>query len=122
MMTASRIHLAMACLFGAAGVGLWAWATHAGQPSATIAAQMLLIHAAAITALTAARKAGLLQGRAAMFLISALALGVILFAGDLAIRAISGQRLFPMASPIGGVLMIVAWLGLALTPFLARRD
>jgi uncharacterized membrane protein YgdD (TMEM256/DUF423 family) len=120
-MTAARIHLCIACLFGAAGVALWAWATHAGQPSATIAAQMLLIHAAAIVALTAAREAGLLHQRAAIFLVSVLALGVLLFASDLAVRAMSGQRLFPMASPIGGMLMMAAWLGLALTPFLARR-
>ncbi|MCX7325132.1 MAG: hypothetical protein NTZ14_12015 [Hyphomicrobiales bacterium] len=64
-MTASRIHLAVACVFGSCGVGLWAWATHAGQPSAAIAAQMLLIHAAAIIGLTAARNGGLLPGRAA---------------------------------------------------------
>jgi uncharacterized membrane protein YgdD (TMEM256/DUF423 family) len=120
-MTASRIHLAIACLFGAGGVALWAWATHAGQPSATIAAQMLLIHAAAIVALTAARKGGLLHQRVAMVLISALALGVLLFAGDLAVRAVSGQRLFPMASPIGGMLMIAAWLGLAVTSFWTKR-
>lgn len=120
-MTASRTHLSIACLFGASGVTLWAWATHAGQPSATIAAQMLLIHGAAIVALTAARKAGLLHERAAMFLISLLAFGVILFAGDLGVRAIAGQRLFPMAGPIGGTLMIASWLGLAITPFLTRR-
>ncbi len=121
-MTGSQIHLAVAAIFGAAGVGLWAWATHAGQPSGTIAAQMLLIHAAAIPAWTAARKLGLVHERAAMFLVSALAFGVILFAGDLAMRAIAGQRLFPMASPLGGVLMIGAWLGLAATPFLRRRN
>ncbi|MGL4438617.1 MAG: DUF423 domain-containing protein [Bosea sp. (in: a-proteobacteria)] len=121
-MTTSRIHLAIACLFGAGGVALWAWATHAAQPSATIAAQMLIMHAAAIVALTAARDAGLMQQRAAIIFISALAVGVTLFAGDLAFRAISGQRLFPMASPIGGMLMIAGWLGLAVTPFLVKRS
>ncbi len=120
-MTASRIHLAVSCLFGALGVALWAYATHAGQPSAAIAAQMLLIHAAAIMALTVARKSGLLHERAAMFLVSGLAFGVILFAGDLALRAMAGSKLFPMASPLGGILMIASWLGLAITPFLTRR-
>lgn len=121
-MSASRIHLAIACLFGASGVTLWAWATHAGQPSATIAAQMLLIHAAAIIGLTVTRTAGLLHEGAAMVLISVLAFGVLLFAGDLTVRAIGGQRLFPMASPIGGGMMIVAWFGLAVTPFLPKRS
>ena len=119
-MRANQIHLLIAGLFGASGVGLWAYATHAGQPSAAIAAQMLLIHAAALVALTVARKADLLPGRAATFAISLLALGVMLFSGDLAMRALAGQKLFAMASPIGGVLMIAAWLGLAVLPLFRR--
>ncbi|MCU0885689.1 MAG: DUF423 domain-containing protein [Beijerinckiaceae bacterium] len=119
-MTASQVHLMIAGLFGALGVGLWAYATHAGQPSGAIAAQMLLIHAGALVALTAARRADLLPGRAAVFLISVLAFGVILFSGDLAMRALAGQRLFPMASPLGGVLMMAGWLGLAVLPLLRR--
>lgn len=117
----TKVHLAGAALFGAGGVALWAWATHAGQASASIAAQMLLIHAAAIIALTAARAVGLLNQRLALVSASLLIVGVALFAGDLAMRAAFGNRLFPMASPLGGVLMIAAWLGLAVTPFLVRK-
>ncbi len=119
-MNASQVHLMIAGLFGALGVGLWAYATHAGQPSAAIAAQMLLLHAGALVALTAARKLELLQGRAAVVLISVLAFGVVLFSGDLAMRALAGQKLFPMASPIGGMLMIASWLGLAVLPLMRR--
>ena len=121
-MTATRIHMSVGCVFGALGVALWAWATHAGQTSATIAAQMLLIHAAALVALTALRITGLLAGRMSVVLISVLALGVALFSGDLAMRAMFGNRLFPMASPIGGSLMIMAWLGLAIMPFVPSRS
>jgi uncharacterized membrane protein YgdD (TMEM256/DUF423 family) len=122
MLTATRLHLAIACLYGAAGVALWAGATHAtGGGSAAIGAQMLILHAGAIIALTVARKAGHLHERLAMWLISPLALGVALFGTDLALRGLVGERLFPMASPIGGMLMIASWLGLALTPFLAMR-
>jgi uncharacterized membrane protein YgdD (TMEM256/DUF423 family) len=117
----ARALLALAGLFGAAGVGLWAWATHAGQPTAAIAAQMLLIHAAALIALMAARAAGLLPERASLFAAGFLALGVALFAGDLAARAVFGQRLFPMASPLGGVLMILSWLAIAAFAFIARN-
>jgi uncharacterized membrane protein YgdD (TMEM256/DUF423 family) len=120
-MTGARIHLVIAGLFGAAGVGLWAWGTHAGQASASIGAQMLLIHAAAIVALTAARQVGLLPMRAGAWLILALALGVALFAGDLALRAMAGQRLFPMASPLGGILMMVSWLGLGLSALAGKK-
>ncbi len=111
-MTTARIHVAVAGLFGAAGVGLWAWGVHAGHDSASIAAQMLLIHAVALVALTAVRANGLIPMRAAIWLTSVLVVGVALFAGDLALRAIVGQRLFPMASPLGGILMMLSWLGL----------
>lgn len=104
----------VAGLFGASGVGLWAWGVHAGHASATIAAQFLLIHAAAIAALTAARRAGALPDRAGMLAISAIGLGVVLFAGDLALRAIAGARLFPMASPLGGVVTMAGWLAVGL--------
>jgi uncharacterized membrane protein YgdD (TMEM256/DUF423 family) len=119
---ACRAHLAIAALFGAGGTGLWASATHAaGGGSAAIGAQMLLIHAGAIIALVAARNGGLLPERAASWLTSLLVFGVALFSADLALRGLMAQRLFPMASPLGGVLMIVAWLGLAIMPFLRRR-
>jgi uncharacterized membrane protein YgdD (TMEM256/DUF423 family) len=39
--------------------------------------------------------------------------GGALFAGDIATRAVSGNRLFPMAAPAGGTLLIVGWLALA---------
>jgi uncharacterized membrane protein YgdD (TMEM256/DUF423 family) len=117
-----RAHLAIAALFGAAGTILWASATHAaGGGSAAIGAQMLLIHAGAITALVAARSGGLLPERLATWLTSLLAVGVALFSADLGLRGLATQRLFPMASPLGGVMMIVAWLGLAFAPFLGRR-
>lgn len=43
-----------------------------------------------------------------------LLLGTVLFAGDLALRALVGQRLFPMAAPLGGTAMIVGWLLISL--------
>jgi uncharacterized membrane protein YgdD (TMEM256/DUF423 family) len=35
-------------------------------------------------------------------------------------RALAGQRLFAMASPAGGMLMITSWLGLAVLPLIRR--
>ena len=40
--------------------------------------------------------------------------GAGLFAGDLALRAFAGHRLFPMAAPTGGTILIAAWLALAI--------
>jgi uncharacterized membrane protein YgdD (TMEM256/DUF423 family) len=42
------------------------------------------------------------------------ALGASLFAADIACRTFAEARLFPMAAPIGGTLMILAWVALAL--------
>lgn len=112
-MTASRIQILLAAFMGAGGVALWAASSHGGETNLQIAAQMLLIHAAAITGITASRKQGLVQDRLASLAVSALILGVLLFAADLVARARLGARLFPMAAPLGGSLAILGWLMLA---------
>lgn len=109
-MSIARIHLLVAALMGASGVVLAALASHAGEANLTIAAQFLLIHAAALPGLTACRKQGLLHDPMASLAAWALILGTVLFAGDLVIRARLGIRLFPFAAPLGGSLMILAWL------------
>jgi uncharacterized membrane protein YgdD (TMEM256/DUF423 family) len=110
-MTASRIHLMLAALMGAAGVALWAMAAHrAGGTNLVTAAQFLLLHASAVFGLTAARKQGLIHGRIASLAVSGLILGTILFAGDLTARVFLGHGLFPRAAPLGGILMIAGWL------------
>jgi len=38
--------------------------------------------------------------------------GAALFSGDIAMRAFAGHRLFPMAAPTGGVVLIASWLAL----------
>jgi uncharacterized membrane protein YgdD (TMEM256/DUF423 family) len=42
-----------------------------------------------------------------------------LFSADIALRAFAGYRLFPMAAPAGGTLLIIAWLAVALAGLLA---
>jgi uncharacterized membrane protein YgdD (TMEM256/DUF423 family) len=42
-----------------------------------------------------------------------------LFSGDLALRAFAGHRLFPMAAPTGGIILIAAWLALAAAAVIA---
>jgi uncharacterized membrane protein YgdD (TMEM256/DUF423 family) len=119
--TATKLHLLIAGLFGAIGVALLAAGAHSGGANAggaanvTLAGQMLLFHAPAIVAATAARRAGLLADRAARLALFVLILGAALFAGDLALRGLAGTRLFAMASPAGGIGLIVGWLGLGLS-------
>jgi uncharacterized membrane protein YgdD (TMEM256/DUF423 family) len=46
--------------------------------------------------------------------------GPLLFSGDIALRALVGQRLFPMAAASGGPLLIGGWALLAIAALLAR--
>jgi uncharacterized membrane protein YgdD (TMEM256/DUF423 family) len=100
---------------GAAGVGLAAAAAHVTSgASLQTAAFMLVLHAAAVAALASLLDRDLVWrplGLAAAF---GVALGASLFAADIACRTFAEARLFPMAAPIGGTLMILAWVALAL--------
>ena len=121
-MTATKLHLMIACLFGVTGIALLAAATHAtGAKTTEIAGQMLLFHAPAILAVTTARRADLLHDLVARIALSVLISGTVLFAGDLALRGLLATRLFPMASPIGGFAMMGGWLGLGAAAALAKR-
>jgi uncharacterized membrane protein YgdD (TMEM256/DUF423 family) len=101
----------IAAFVGAAGVAIAALAAHSGGGElARLASEFLMIHAAALIAVSAhAARAP----RALLFAGFALAAGVLLFAGDLTSLAFAGSRLFPFAAPIGGSLMIASWLALA---------
>lgn len=120
-MTTSRIHLLLTALMGGAGVALWALAAHRGGGNAATAAQMLLLHAAAVPGLTACRKHGLVHDRTASLGVSVLILGAVLFSGDIAARGFLGTGLFPMAAPIGGSLLIGGWLIVAVAALLPAR-
>ncbi|KQT45214.1 hypothetical protein ASG43_13070 [Aureimonas sp. Leaf454] len=120
-MTKTAVFLAvLAGLLGAGGVAGAAAASH-GAPGADrlmLAAAMALVHAPALVALAA-----LPLGSVAWKLLPGLgfASGVALFSGDLSMRALTGERLFAMAAPTGGVLLIAGWLLLALAALLSLR-
>jgi uncharacterized membrane protein YgdD (TMEM256/DUF423 family) len=124
MPAASRLLLFLAGLAGAAGVALAAAAAHLGGAGLETAATFLMLHAAALVGIAA------LSGRSdsPMGVGARVALGggflmlfgLVLFCGDLAARAFLDDRLFPMAAPIGGTLLIASWLVIALSA-LPRR-
>ena len=121
-MTRAPIVLAVtAALMGAAGVGLAAAAAHQGGGDlGRTAALFLLLHAAACLGIAA--HARVAPSRALLIVGFVLAAGAILFAADLARSGFAGERLFPMAAPIGGSTMLLAWLALAAVfAFAARR-
>ncbi len=107
-------------LAGLAGVALSAMAAHApGGPNLDTAARFLLIHAPALLAIAALASIGAVNpslGRAAGWII---VLGLVLFCGDLVMRALRGVALFPMAAPIGGFLLMGGW-GMAAVAALVR--
>ena len=110
--------LVLASLMGAAGVVLAAAAAHAA-PGAGLdsAAYLLLFHAVAVLGAAALVPQGLLWAPAALVAMAGYVLGGALFAGDVSMRAFAGHRLFPMAAPTGGTILILAWLVLALAAF-----
>lgn len=48
-------------------------------------------------------------------------LGLALFSGDLALRALHGTPLFPMAAPSGGVILMAGWLMAGLAALVPAR-
>lgn len=117
-----QVLIGIAAIFGCAGVILAAAGAHSKPGSGLDSAgHMLLFHAPAVIAACAAMASGLLSRPIALAACAALLLGVALFAGDLALRAYAGHRLFPMAAPTGGIVMMAGWVLLALAAFLSLR-
>ncbi|QDG77817.1 DUF423 domain-containing protein [Labrenzia sp. PHM005] len=114
-----RISIILSGLIGAAGVTLLALSAHADSSGLLkTSAQMLLFHAPVLLGL------GLLaQARRVPFLPVVFLLmvgGIFLFSGDLIARVFVGGRLFAMAAPTGGMLIILGWIALALSAIRVR--
>jgi uncharacterized membrane protein YgdD (TMEM256/DUF423 family) len=108
------LFLFLAGLMGAGGVALAAAAAH-GTSAAGLdsAAWLLLFHATALLGAASLVSQQLLWRPLAVAAMTCFAAGGALFAGDIAMRAFAGHRLFPMAAPGGGTLLLVGWLVLA---------
>lgn len=121
-MTATRLLLIAAGLMGATGVAFAALASHryAGT-SLSVAATMLSLHAPAVITVAIGRKGAFLADLPARVAAWGLVVGTALFSGDLAVRTFAGTAPFPMAAPVGGMVMIAAWLGVALAGAMGGR-
>jgi uncharacterized membrane protein YgdD (TMEM256/DUF423 family) len=114
---------AVAGLTGAGGIILAAAAAH-GMPDPRLqtAANFMMLHAAATLAvcglaLALPQRGIWFLGAAALFLS-----GSLLFGGDLSARALAGTRLFPMAAPLGGTLLIFGWALVTLAALIVMRQ
>jgi uncharacterized membrane protein YgdD (TMEM256/DUF423 family) len=113
--------IVFAGLMGAAGVALAAAAAHAAPGQGLdSAAYLLLIHAVALLGVSANAPQSL-SPTSAIVVGAGFIVGCVLFSGDVALRVLAGHRLFPMAAPTGGTLLIGTWLVLAALALLALR-
>lgn len=103
-------------LAGAAGVALSAAAAHSGGGNMATAASFLLMHAPALLALSLLSSWRIARAGALL-----IALGLVLFCGDLLARQFLGDRLFPYAAPGGGMAMIGGWVVVAFSALSMRR-
>lgn len=115
--TSSRALVFAGGLCGAAGVGLSAAAAHLGGAFTGTVASFLLAHAPVFVAvgLTGAN-------RIAKIACLVLAVGLVLFCGDLLMRDFGGTRLMAMAAPTGGTLLLAGWLVLAASAFTKSKS
>ena len=112
MQRAALALAAFASLLGSCGVLLAAAGAHVGgNELARTASLFLIMHGAALLGVAACVRA-LAPDRALAGVGFALGIGALLFGADLASRAFLGGRLFPLAAPISGSLMILSWLAL----------
>ena len=108
------IFLLLAGLMGACGIMLAAAGAHAAAAATSgSAAYMLLFHAAAVVGGAALFQHGIVWRPLLIAALAGWVLGAALFSGDLALRAFAGHRLFAMAAPTGGIILIAGWLALA---------
>jgi uncharacterized membrane protein YgdD (TMEM256/DUF423 family) len=112
----------IAALMGAAGVALAAAGVHeSGGELAERGALFLLLHAAAALAIAAHARVAIASARALVVVGFVMEAGAALFSAELAMRAFTGERIFPFAAPIGGTTMMLSWVALALVFAIASR-
>lgn len=114
-----RIVVALAGCLGACGVVLAAAAAH--RPHAGIllsASSRLLFHALATLATIMLAERRIIRPTPGTVAAFGFILGAALFASDLTVLQLMGHRLFPMAAPTGGSLMIASWLVLVVAALL----
>jgi uncharacterized membrane protein YgdD (TMEM256/DUF423 family) len=118
----TRILVIFASLMGAAGVMLAATSAHlAHEGGLEAASSMLLFHAPAVLATALLVERDDVHGKIGILGAFGFVIAAALFAGDLSMRQFAGHRLFPFAAPIGGTLLMVSWLALALSAAWRRR-
>ncbi|HYA66635.1 MAG TPA: DUF423 domain-containing protein [Burkholderiaceae bacterium] len=114
-------------LFGFLGVAAGAFGAHALkarlEPAALAvfdtAVRYQIVHALAL--LGSSWVAQQWPGRAASASAILFSVGIVLFSGSLYVLSLSGEHLLGAITPVGGVLLLLGWLALALAAFARAR-
>ena len=107
----------LAGLCGALAIAAYAGSAHGDGGQLGTIAPLLLGHAPALLVLSLIMPAS----RTAQISGTILVAGLILFCGNLFLRDMTGDRLFPYAAPIGGTLMMLGWLITGLSGWTSRK-
>ncbi len=124
----SRLFFIFACLLGATGVALGAYASHGLSVWASIeqieyfqlAVTYQLVHALTLFAVCI-----LSLFISSYFLLAskiAFASGILLFSGSLYLYVLTGTKILGMLTPIGGLLLIIAWTLVAVSLLTYRNN
>jgi uncharacterized membrane protein YgdD (TMEM256/DUF423 family) len=114
---------AAAGLTGVGGIILAAAAAHGvPDPRLQTAANFLMLHATATLAVCGISMAVPQRGIWFLGVAGLFLSGSLLFGGDLSARALAGTRLFPMAAPLGGTLLIFGWAMVTLAALAVMRQ
>ncbi|WP_238596846.1 DUF423 domain-containing protein [Psychromonas sp. psych-6C06] len=111
-----RLFLVIAALLGATGVALGAYASHGLARWANVqqveyfqlAVTYQLLHA--ITLLAVSISAIFIHNRLLLISQIAFVLGIVFFSGSLYLYVFTGTKMLGMITPLGGLLLIFAWL------------
>ena len=114
--TIARLLIVAAGLYGALGVALSAMEAHGGGAFTGTAASFLLMHAPELLVIGLAGGNRILRAGGMTLLV-----GLIVFSGDLLARDLLGSRVFPLAAPVGGTLLMAGWLAIAASALMPQR-
>ncbi|WP_025565593.1 DUF423 domain-containing protein [Psychromonas sp. SP041] len=123
----SRCFIAIAALLGATAVmfgayashGLSTWASTAQVSQVQVAAQYQLFHA--ITLIVISLLSSMFTSRLLTISLYCFTLGTVCFSGSLYYLVFLGSTLLVLVTPLGGLLLILAWLFVAIAMLFTQR-
>ena len=123
----SRCFISIAALLGATAVmfgayashGLSTWASTAQVSQVQVAAQYQLFHAIALTVISLL--SSMFTSRLLTISLYCFTLGTVCFSGSLYYLVFLGSKLLVLVTPLGGLLLILAWLFVAIAMLFTQR-